>query len=800
MVTATRRAATVQDVPINIAAIGGAEIAEQGFDDLAEIVAFVPGLNVVDQGGRQGNPIIVRGLNANPLSSGDGNNDGGGTVATYLGDIPFFVDLRLNDLERVEFLLGPQGTLYGAGTLGGAIRYIPKRPSFEGDMIEIRADAYTYSEADGVSYDVGATFNKRITDTFAIRGSIDYLDDTGFTDYPYVVREIGVSDPDPDFSDPAALAANFNPVEDADFEETLSGRVGLRWQPNDRIDANLTYYFQFQEVGGRQVTGQNPNVPVQRYQSDLRVLEPNERDNQLVALEVTADLGFAELTSASGYGRFTDDGQRDQTDLLITLNYSYEVFPTFTSFTREQGADDRYNQELRLVSKHGGPIQWIVGGFYNYLEQWAISQEFTPELSQYIIDNPGDFFLCSLDPGNCQILRTDALEYFSTFTSELTETAIFGEISYDITDRITVTVGGRYYDYELDELSDQDFPLLETTYFGRADGSVVFDLQAAGQSENGTLFKFNIDYDVTDDILLYATVSEGYRIGNSNGLAPCPDFDPGSPQGSCALAPGQQFGPDPDDIAQFDERQFGPDETTNYEIGFKTQWADGRITLNGAVYYVDWTDPQVDSATVNASIPITINASGAESQGFDLSTILEVTDNWTVRGSYSYVQTELTEDVPSLIRFTEVSESGGDVFFGTGFEDGQAGDRLPGSPEQQFSIFTRYNYPLGNGDEVDFNFSYAWQSDVLTRTGGRTGNYTLDSFGTARAALTYISDQWTAQLYADNLFDEYIETGARNTPIENQVDLGANTRRFYTNVAPPRSVGVRVTYRFGENL
>ena len=128
IVTATRRAESIQDIPLNIAAVGSEQIEEQGLTELSDLLPFVPGINIVDRGGRQGNPVIVRGLNVDAIGSGDGNNDGGGTVATYLGEIPVFVDLKLNDLERVEVLLGPQGTLYGAGTLGGAIRYIPRKP------------------------------------------------------------------------------------------------------------------------------------------------------------------------------------------------------------------------------------------------------------------------------------------------------------------------------------------------------------------------------------------------------------------------------------------------------------------------------------------------------------------------------------------------------------------------------------------------------------------------------------------------------------------------------------------------
>ena len=142
VVTATRRAGSVQDVPINISAIGAQRIEEQGFNEVADLLAFVPGINAVDQGGRNGNNIIVRGINAEPLGQGAGN-DIGGTVATYIGEVPIDLDFKLNDLQRVEVLLGPQGTLFGAGTLSGAIRYIPNKPDTEEASFEVRLDAYT---------------------------------------------------------------------------------------------------------------------------------------------------------------------------------------------------------------------------------------------------------------------------------------------------------------------------------------------------------------------------------------------------------------------------------------------------------------------------------------------------------------------------------------------------------------------------------------------------------------------------------------------------------------------------------
>lgn len=782
IVTATRRAEGVQDIPLNIAAVGEAQIEEQGFEELADTLAYVPGINVVDRGGRQGNPIIVRGLNADPLGSGDGNNDGGGTVATYVGEIPVYIDLKLNDLQRVEVLLGPQGTLYGAGTLGGAIRYIPNKPEFGGDLFKVRSEISQYSEANDLSYEVGATFNKAFSDTFAIRGSLDFEDDSGFIDQPYIVQQIGVSNPDPDFSDSAARAANFNPQEDVNSEENLSGRIAARWAPTDWLDGTLTYYYQNADIGGRQFSSRRSGVPADDFESALRVAEPNEITNDLLALEVTADLGFAELTSATGFSTFEDNGQRDQTDLLISLEYSYETFPTFTAFTNEQGEEERINQEVRLVSTTDGPFNWIVGAFYNKLETTGFSAEFTPGYAEF----------AGFD-------RPDNLEYFSQSYTDLEETAFFGEIGYDITDKLTVTVGARYYDYELETFSDVDFPLFDPDFVARSvsqiESGLKSDFQAeingverTGQSDSGSLFKFNVSYDVTEDFLVYGTVSEGYRIGDSNGLGPCPAFDPDATQGSCALAPGQQFGPNPGDVALFDERQYFPDQTTNYELGFKSTLADGALTLNGAAYFIEWTDPQVSSATVNASIPITINAEGAESIGFEAFADWRVNDQFSIRGSFSHTQTELTADVPSLIR--TITPPG----FGTAFEDGLSGDRLPGSPENQFSAFATYDYGAFYEGDLAFNIGYAWQGDILTRTGGRGNGVTLDSFGIANASAVYDADTWTATLFVNNLFDEYAETGIRGTALSNQAPLGANVRTHGAFVAPPRAIGVRFSW------
>jgi outer membrane receptor protein involved in Fe transport len=249
IVSATRRDESIQEVPLNIAAFDGSQLEDREIGDLAELGRNVPGMYVVDQGKRTSNRVVVRGLNLASISSTEGiGNNAGGTVATYVGEIPMYIDLGIVDLDRVEVLLGPQGTLYGAGTLGGAIRYIPQKPQTGETTLSFRAATFDVSEGD-MGVRGGVTGNFPMGDNFALRFSVDHYDDPGFMDTPYLVRESGVSDPEPDLTNPADVSANLYSAEDVNSEECAGRPRAALSTPISR-----TTFRTWRSAEGRKIT------------------------------------------------------------------------------------------------------------------------------------------------------------------------------------------------------------------------------------------------------------------------------------------------------------------------------------------------------------------------------------------------------------------------------------------------------------------------------------------------------------------------------------------------------------------
>ncbi|WP_394186436.1 TonB-dependent receptor [Pseudoalteromonas tetraodonis] len=761
-VTATRRSGSIQAAPLNITALDADVMKDQNISELADVARWVPGLTITDQGGRAGSPIIVRGLNTN--SSGPSSD--GGTVATYINEIPVSVDMRLVDVERVEVLIGPQGTLYGAGTLGGAIRYMLKEPELDFTSGEVFGDVFQTQESDSVGGEAGFIFNlPLIEDKLAVRTSLNIYEDPGFIDYAYTVREPGVSITEPDWANLDAVNSNLKNVKDANGETTTTGRISLRYKANESFEGTLNYFYQKQDTEGRSIVHHNSlnannglNDRIDKYESAYRYEEPRIKEDQLLSLELKADLGFAELVSATGISQFDADGQRDQTDLLIRLDYGYEEFPSFSAYTREIDEKDTFTQELRLVSQSDSDLSWIVGGFYNKTDTDASSREYTPGFDQFAVDN--------FDGAQ---LRPDSLEYLEITGSKVTESALFGEVGYQVTDKLDITIGARFYEYDVESKAAFDFPLANTLYEGAAPDAISINFEENKAGDNGNLFKFNAKYQFTDTVMGYATVSEGFRIGGSNGLVPCPVPLPEDQQTGCGTP---------------DEMLYEADTTTNYELGFKSTWFRSQLHFNAALFNVDWDNAQIAGATTVGQLPYLSNAGSANAKGIEIATRAILSDSFTAYATYAYTKAELTSDAPYL-------------FNADGSDGAVDGDRLPGSPEHQFSMGINYQTDVLNDKTLDINYGLTAQSDVISKVGLRDNGEALPGYSLSNLSAKLTADAWSTTLYVDNLFNKYAVTSVRRSDADITTANGADIQRNYGYyVNRPLTVGIKFNYKF----
>lgn len=777
-VTATRRAGTVQEVPLNITAMDNDVMAQQNISEIADVARWVPGLTVPDLGGRDGTPLIVRGLNTN--SSGPDSD--GGTVATYLGELPVSMDLRLVDVQRLEVLIGPQGTLYGAGTLGGAIRYILNEPEFGITSGSFFGDVSQNAQSDSLGSEGGFVLNLPLVgDTLAFRTSVNLVNDPGFIDYNYIVKKPGVSLTEPDWSNSEQVKANLVRKADANGEKIFTGRAALRWSPNEVFDSTLSYIYQSQEAEGRSIThhqslsANNPLAAlVGPYDSAYRYEEPNDIDNSLVSLEMKADLEFAELVSATGLSVSKSVGQRDQSDLLIRLDYGYEEFPAFSAYTNDDYKSETFTQELRLVSTGEGPLSWIVGGYYSNNLSDVLQEEFTPGFDQYA--------LSEWETGGNP--RPDALEYISVSTTKTIEKALFGEVSYELREAWQVTLGTRFYKYSVNSASALDLPLFNSVFNGAPSDEVILAYSSAAAKDDGNLLKFNTNYKFTDDLMGYLTISEGFRIGGSNGLASCPNPMPSDKQIVCALP---------------HEEMYKPDTTTNFELGVKSSWLRNKLHLNAALFHVKWDDAQVAGATVNGQQIITSNAANAQAQGIEFSGRAVLTGALSTYLTYAYTEAELTSDAPFL--FAVADEAGSSL---QDYYDGKNGDRLPGSPEHSLSFGLNYQTEVLEDKLLDLSYGLTYQSDVYTKVGLRADGEILPGYSISNFSAKLSDDNWSVTFYVDNLFDKYALTSVRRDKGDiglakfssmnvNRTDLQRNYGHY---VLSPRQVGLKFNYQF----
>lgn len=770
VVTATRRATSIQDVPINISAVGQEQLARQRIDDVRDLADFTPGMTISDTGPGSTGTIVLRGLNASDSSSNGASYDD--ALGVYLGEVPLYYDFKLLDIARVETLLGPQGTLYGLGTLAGAIRNIPNRPNTDAVEGEVHGRFYGKDHSGKPGYQVDGVINIPIVkDHIAFRSATGYYYDPGFIDYPLLLQTPGVSLPQPSGPDgvsDADYAANLTSRKDLNFEKTFTTRNQLLVQFNEDLKVNFTYAFQQTKTDGGQYNS-NGVLGTGRYESAGRYTEPVNRRAHLGSMEINANIAdIVDLVATTAYTNVRSRSQSDNTDLLLDLDYGYEAFPAFSSWNESEITREQFNQEVRLVSRHGGPFSWVLGGFYNEQKRQQDYREILP-------NHPWAEFGTQPNPDN--------VEYASYTTSKVTEKAVFGEGTFRVTPEWQITAGARYFGYTSDILGRATVPFLgdDPDTPDVIENTVSpYDLEPAGGSskKSGWVWKFNSSYNFTPDLMVYATYSKGYRIGGPNAVAPCIlPLDP-TVQNVCALA---------------NEQQFGPDTTKNAEIGIRTQFFDRKLTFNFNVFQIKWDGIQVDSATLNGIVGITVNGGKAKSEGFETSFQLRPVDGLSIQGTYSYVDAKLTEDVPAIIA---VNDPAGTYPSDPIQLDALSGDRLPGSAKHSGSLGATYTQPFKDGNIVA-DWTATYRGDVVTRLGwDRAFGDKLPGYVLHRASLAYETDRYSIALFANNIFDKYAVASVSNDRSRVGLNDGVVLRYYQRTVINPRTFGIEARFKY----
>ena len=826
VVTATKRAQPLQDVPVAVQALTQSAMEQLGIENFEDYLIAMPGITAGGSGPGQ-NSVYIRGLaSTTPNLSTAGVAGLAPNVAFYLDEQPLSqpgrnLDVYAADLNRIEVLSGPQGTLFGASSQAGNVRLITNRPDTTDTYGRIKLGA-SYTKDGDPSTKIEGVFNLAASDQFALRGVVYRDKQGGFIDgvagtvnasesarfrAAGSVRDNGVpvSGNRAGFQAGADLSGvtflNANAIEDDDFNEATytGGRLGALWDINEDWSVHASAMTQELETDG--VFFGDPDLgdyEVQRY-SDDTIEDEFTNTNWTVEGRV----GALEVLYTGAYTDREADQIIDYTDYLFVGQYLpyYICDGSVTNpgdaapsgvcqapqlFVNSRTETEVWSHEFRVTT----PIEHAVrftGGFF-------ISDLELRELNDFTY--PGSIAAAPFGPFKPNFaFQTGYRSSDAPFPADVIfrndvertdeQQGVFGEVSWDMSDQFSVTLGLRWYDIEVDLDGSANssfcnsFSAADVNAFGtdisdlyNGDGQFTFrgscdpanhityttaDIDdpdtpaqvrgalAAPDSADidGVIGKFSLSWTPNDDSLYYFTWSEGFRPGLLNR--------PGGAQG-----PGGYTVP-------FD---LETDDVVNLEVGWKLDLADRTVRLNGSAFYVEVEDLQTtifDPSIVN--LFFSDNAADAEIMGLEADFVWNATDNLTLTGAVSFLDTEITKVI-------------------TPTSDVVKGDELAFAPSFQGNLRARYQWYLDNGIEMHVMPHITWssdsQSDVII-----INNSEVDSWFMAGISVGMTTDLWSAELFVDNMFDEEVEVS--RTFIYD---------RARVSYARPLTAGLRVSFDF----
>jgi outer membrane receptor protein involved in Fe transport len=768
IVTATRRSESAQNIPANITAITGAALEQAGIADKIDLAHSLAGINVTDKGpfgGVNGSTLIIRGLNSDS-TSGEFIQSSPivQPVATYLDDTPLFFNLRLQDLDRVEILRGPQGTLYGSGSLGGTIRFVQNAPDPQAFDTKAEAGLSSTAHTHALNWDVNGMLNLPLSDTVAFRLNAGYTNEAGFIDQPnlYALNTAG----EPISVQPGNL---LSPPQTYSKDGTNSYiyrtvRAAALWKPSDDFHAQLSYYHQQSTADGYPYSA--PFYGPDSLSSTDYIPATTDDKVDLLALTIEDELGFATLTSNTSWAEHTNVSEGDVTSLYDNFSFYPALYGANPRVlvTGNQGFDDKpWAEEIRLASKLGKSYDWVTGVFYKSERTDIREHDFYPGYLDFFnacvpVYGAGD----GINPSQCGIGETaytpgsppnsiDGIPivkdqaYVGDFETRYTDLAAFGEFTWHFAPFWSLTGGARIFKQTVSQ--SQQTGLL-------FDGPAYIANETQSDSWRKALWKVNVAYRIDDSNLAYATWSQGFRRGAVNALPP-------TEAAVGYVTPPGLF-------------KVMPDTADNYEIGVKGT-LQNRYRYSAAVYDIQWHNVQEAAFLTPLALPGALNAGEAYSRGIETELYGRITDHLSAQIDYTYDQTKLTSISPLAL-------------IGLSVPPPAAGSPLPGTSKSTAAATLEYGHVQVGGGELRFAVNAHYQSaqiPALSATIPTVAGYTM-----VGARASYAQSHWLSTLYVDNLTNQ-LGVNSYTDPVQ----WG---KYYQALVSRPRTVGLTIGYSFRE--
>jgi len=615
VVTAEKRDSTVEKVPISITALSGEELRASGVVDLESVAQEVPGISM-KTGGPSQTEFEMRGLN-----SAGGNSP---TVGFYVDEIPVtsfafatagkvVIDPDLYDLSRVEILRGPQGTLYGSGSMGGTIRLITNQPEFNEYKASVDVTG-SGTQGGGANGGINAMLNiPLIDDALALRVVVTDKYTSGWIDR-IVLNPFPL--PTNNGCAPAGMygcargnvlsAPVQQTISDTNWDHLQGARASLLAKPTEQFSTELMMMGQKTDLGGQTLIDEPPGIEAHYQPFDTP--EPIRDQFWLTALTLKYAFDAAELVSASSYWHRSlsqvQDGSEVMQEVLELPAYDAAGGGLGNDPWSETDTASQWSQEVRLASTGNAPFQWLGGVFYDKLSSKT-------DQSSY-------------DSAAGPLFGVTTL-YHEIVPQTFQQDAVFGEVSYRITEQLKLTTGLRWFDFE------NSFSATELGFFG-PNGNLAPGGSTSEAHDHGLNPKFNLAYYPTDDVTLYATAAKGFRPGGGNQTVPTSSATQEGIACAASLAAlGKTATP----------TTYAPDTVWSYELGEKTRLLDGRVSVNGAVYYEDWADIQRE-ITLSCGYIFTDNAGAAAVKGAELEVSGKISSDWTAKVNAGYTDAYYT--------------------------------------------------------------------------------------------------------------------------------------------------------------